>query len=92
MPTYDYFCEANGRKVEVSHKMSVSIATWGELCEKSATPIGDTPAETPVRRLITGGAVISTIQAVETNRPVPPAAAAQAVCADCKEQPQSTAV
>ncbi|MCB1867534.1 MAG: zinc ribbon domain-containing protein [Gammaproteobacteria bacterium] len=60
MPTYDYFCEANGRKVEVSHKMSVSIATWGELCEKSATPIGDTPAETPVRRLITGGAVIGT--------------------------------
>ncbi|MCB1830722.1 MAG: zinc ribbon domain-containing protein [Chromatiaceae bacterium] len=59
MPTYDYFCEANGRKVEVSHKMSERIATWGELCDRSAAEPGDTPAETPVRRLITGGAVIS---------------------------------
>lgn len=60
MPTYDYFCEANGRKVEVSHKMSASIATWGELCDMSAMELGDTPAETPVNRLITGGAIIGT--------------------------------
>ncbi|MCP4284841.1 MAG: zinc ribbon domain-containing protein [Gammaproteobacteria bacterium] len=59
MPTYDYFCEANGRKVEVSHKMSESIANWGELCKKSATELGETPAETPVKRLITGGAIVS---------------------------------
>ena len=59
MPTYDYFCDANGRKVEVSHKMSESIANWGELCARSASEPGDTPAETPVKRLITSAAIIS---------------------------------
>ena len=32
MPTYDYFCETNGRKVEVRHRMSEEIHNWGELC------------------------------------------------------------
>jgi predicted nucleic acid-binding Zn ribbon protein len=58
MPTYDYFCDTNARKVEVSHKMSETIATWGELCEKSASEPGETPADTPVRRLISGAAII----------------------------------
>jgi predicted nucleic acid-binding Zn ribbon protein len=31
MPTYDYLCPANGRVVEVSHKMAEQIATWGDL-------------------------------------------------------------
>ena len=58
MPTYDYFCETNGRKVEVSHKMSERIDSWGELCDRAAIDLGDTPAQTPVRKLISGGAVI----------------------------------
>lgn len=58
MPTYDYFCESNGRKVEVSHKMSEQIDSWGELCDRAAIDLGDTPPETPVRKLISGGAVI----------------------------------
>ena len=58
MPTYDYVCEANGQKVEVSHKMSESIDTWGKLCEYAQIEPGDTPSDTPVRKLITGGAVI----------------------------------
>ena len=61
MPTYDYFCEANGQKLEVSHKMNETISTWGELCEKTAAEPGDTPAESPVRRLITGGAIVGSI-------------------------------
>lgn len=59
MPTYDYFCDANGRKVEVSHKMSENIATWGELCDRSSADAGDTPVDTPVRRLISGAAIVS---------------------------------
>jgi hypothetical protein len=59
MPTYDYFCETNGRKVEVRHGMNEELANWGELCAKAQVEPGDTPAETPVRRLISGGAVIS---------------------------------
>jgi predicted nucleic acid-binding Zn ribbon protein len=29
MPTYDYHCPANGRTVEVSHKLTDRIATCG---------------------------------------------------------------
>ncbi|MCB1758427.1 MAG: zinc ribbon domain-containing protein [Gammaproteobacteria bacterium] len=58
MPTYDYYCEANDRKVEVIHKMSESIANWGELCQRSGAALGDTPAETPVRKLISGAAIV----------------------------------
>ncbi|MBL3600149.1 MAG: zinc ribbon domain-containing protein [gamma proteobacterium endosymbiont of Lamellibrachia anaximandri] len=59
MPTYDYFCSANSRTIEVTHKMSEGIATWGELCNKAGIETGDTPADATVKRLITGGAVIS---------------------------------
>jgi hypothetical protein len=59
MPTYDYRCDANGRVVEVQHRMSESLATWGELCAAAGLEPGDTPAESPVRRLATGGNVIS---------------------------------
>ena len=69
MPTYDYFCEANGRVVEVSHKMSEQLATWGELCRSAGIPPGQTPAVSPVRKLITGGAVISAGNVGSTERP-----------------------
>jgi predicted nucleic acid-binding Zn ribbon protein len=59
MPTYDYYCEANGCKVEVSHKINDIITTWGELSEKAGIGAGDTPADEPVRKLITSAAVIN---------------------------------
>jgi len=59
MPTYDYFCESNGRTVEVSHKMSEQLATWGELCERAGIETGTTARQAPVRRLISGGAVLT---------------------------------
>ncbi len=59
MPTYDYRCETNGQVVEVKHGMSELLKTWGELCERVGMEPGDTPAETPVNRLITGGQFIS---------------------------------
>ncbi|MCZ8132783.1 MAG: hypothetical protein O9284_16025 [Steroidobacteraceae bacterium] len=58
MPTYDYLCPANGRVVEVEHKMSERLATWGALCERAGLPLGDTPARTKVERLATGGNVV----------------------------------
>lgn len=57
MPTYDYLCEANGQVVEVSHKMSESIATWSELCSRVGIPLGPTAPAAPVRKLISGGFV-----------------------------------
>jgi len=59
MPTYDYRCDANGQVVEVSHRMSESLANWGELCARAGIEVGSTPTDTPVHRLATGGNVIS---------------------------------
>jgi len=59
MPTYDYRCEANDRVVEVMHRMSEQMNTWGELCEKAGIEPGDTPVDTPVVRMATGGNFIA---------------------------------
>jgi hypothetical protein len=58
MPTYDYHCETNGRTLEVSHRMSETLHTWGELCTKAGVEPGDTPLDTPVSRMATGGSFI----------------------------------
>ena len=60
MPTYDYRCTTNDRVVEVNHRMSEEIHTWGELCERAGIDPGDTPADAPVVRLATGGNFVST--------------------------------
>jgi hypothetical protein len=59
MPSYDYRCEQNGQVVEVRHKMSEKLATWGELCALAGLETGETPPDAPVVRLITGGSVVS---------------------------------
>ncbi len=59
MPTYDYSCPANGRVVELMHRMSETIGNWGELCARAGIEPGDTPAEAAVVRLATGGNIIS---------------------------------
>ena len=58
MPTYDYLCQANGQVVEVKHRMSESVSSWGELCALAGIDAGATPANTPVTRLATGGNVV----------------------------------
>ncbi len=50
MPTYDYLCPANGRVVEVSHKMAERMTTWA---------LDGTPGNAKVERLITGGNVLT---------------------------------
>ena len=59
MPTYDYRCDANSKTVEVTHRMSEQVDTWGELCEKAGIDPGVTALDAPVHRLATGGNVIS---------------------------------
>jgi hypothetical protein len=59
MPTYDYVCAANGRVVEVHHRMSEELATWGDLCARAGIEPGSTPVNSPVSRLATGGNFIS---------------------------------
>lgn len=52
MPSYDYFCDQNGRTVEVNHPMDAELKTWGEICYAAQLPLGDTEFNTPVRKLI----------------------------------------
>ncbi len=55
MPTYDYRCIETGQVVEVRHAMSENLTTWGEICHRTGMELGNTPANSPVERLITGG-------------------------------------
>ena len=59
MPSYDYLCSTNGRVVEVRHGMSEKLENWGEVCDKAGIELGETAADAPVQRLITGGSVVS---------------------------------
>lgn len=52
MPTYEYFCPANGESVEVKHSMKESIETWGELCRLADVPLGETSESEKVERVI----------------------------------------
>jgi len=52
MPNYDYHCPDKGETVEVVHGMNDRLQTWGELCERSGHPLGDTPAGAAVYKLL----------------------------------------
>ena len=69
MPTYDYRCAANGRTIEVKHRISESFHTWAELCQVAGLDLGDTPAESPVQRLATGGQVVKSGSLKESTMP-----------------------
>ena len=58
MPLYDYFCPTNQRTVEVRHSMKEEIRTWGDLVSTAGIDAGDTPPESEVRRMITGGSFV----------------------------------
>lgn len=59
MLTYQYHCEANGETLEVRHRMTDKLQTWGEVCVAAGREPGQTPAQTPVERLISGGQLAS---------------------------------
>ena len=59
MPRYDYICEDNGQQVEVSHGYDEVVETWGELCFLTGMEPGDTPAATPVTRMLNTGVSIT---------------------------------
>ena len=52
MPVYEYLCRANKTSVEVHHAMSDNIETWGHLCRIAGIDPGNTPADSPVERLV----------------------------------------
>jgi len=52
MPYYEYRCPANGRTVEVRHRMDERLTTWGELARQAGADPGETPVDAAVERLI----------------------------------------
>ncbi len=58
MPTYDYLCAANGRTVEVQHRMSEEVTTWGDLCQRAGLEPGGTPADAAVAKTFTRASVM----------------------------------
>ena len=52
MPTYTYHCATNGRTLEVKHRMSESVTTWGELCTAAGLTHDSTPADSPVAKVL----------------------------------------
>ncbi len=69
MPTYDYLCAANGRVVEVKHRMNETLSSWGELCTRAGVDAGDTPVNSPVQRLATGGQIVKSASLGESAPP-----------------------
>jgi predicted nucleic acid-binding Zn ribbon protein len=71
MPTYDYYCDSNGEKVEVFHPMNEIINNWGDLCRRANRPLGETAESEPVRKLISGAAVINSANRVDPEPACP---------------------
>ncbi len=69
MPTYDYRCEFNGQIIEVKHRMNERASTWGELCALAGVAPGDTPLDSAVEKLITGGQVVRSDSLGDAGQP-----------------------
>ena len=72
MPTYEYFCPANGRSVEVLHPMSKTLATWGDVCAAQDLDPADTAPETPVEKKWGAGVVLTNSRAELNDGPAGP--------------------
>jgi hypothetical protein len=59
MPTYDYHCAANDRTVEVTHRMTQELKTWGELCALANIEAGATPSNSPITKVHLGTGRVS---------------------------------
>lgn len=53
MPVYEYFCESNGRTVELVHPMDAELSIWGEVCYVAQIALDDTDPLAPVQRILT---------------------------------------
>jgi predicted nucleic acid-binding Zn ribbon protein len=61
MPAYDYYCEENGRTVQVRHGLDVELTTWGEVCYAAQVAMGETDFLAPVRRLVSAVAIATPV-------------------------------
>lgn len=81
MPTYDYYCSTNDRTLEIRHGMDETITSWGELCTRAQIEPGETPSDSPVQRLITGGHFIHSAKEPHCESSAPPPCLTSGQCA-----------
>lgn len=60
MPRYDYFCDENGRTLEVIHAMALQVSNWGELCGLAGAQVGSTDPNASVHKIITTAPMANT--------------------------------
>ncbi len=67
---YQYFCEENGKTVEVEHRVAERLKTWGEVCQRGGIAPGRTPLDIPVIRMISNAApVVWRLKDMDKDRP-----------------------
>jgi hypothetical protein len=69
MAFFEYYCEANGKTVEVAHPMSMKLGTWREVCFYAGMDMGTTPPDTPVIRLIGGMPFVEKLKGLDKDAP-----------------------
>ena len=69
MPVYEYFCQSNGRTVELSHPLDADLSIWGQVCYVAQINLGETDPMAPVQRVLTRapGAAVQTFNAEYRN-------------------------
>jgi len=66
---FKYYCQENGKTVEVSHPINEKLETWREVCFYAGMDMGGTPPETPVVRLIGGKPFIPKLKGLDKDVP-----------------------
>ncbi len=67
---YQYLCEQNGRTVEVEHRVSERLKTWGDVCRRAGIDSGQTPLDTPVIRMISNpNPVVWRLKGIDKDKP-----------------------
>ena len=59
MPAYDYYCETNGKTVEVTHPAGKKLRFWAEVCYYAQIRLGDTDPEAAVKMVISRAPSVS---------------------------------
>lgn len=67
---YQYFCERNGQTIEVEHRVSERLKTWGEVCRRARIDPGTTPLDTEVIRMISNAnPIVWRLKGLDKDKP-----------------------
>ena len=69
MAFFEYYCEANGKTVEVAHSMDMKLKTWREVCFYAGMDMGPTEPEALVVRLIGGEPFVEKLKGLDKEEP-----------------------